>query len=256
VTAGELISLLLRRWYVAMLCGALTAAGALVLLERPPVYFAQFELALLPPLEPTNPNTLHRDPYGITPMAGLMVVEFNRGKHPLDMSTTETTLYGEELTRGHRVRMRNVGNQWQPVYRDPVIDVQVVDPDPERARSEVQRIRAELAEILRRRQVEMKIRPAAMMTLQPAPADPVVQEVSGSRPRVLVGLAMLGGTTSLLAVIWVERLSRRRRGSDPSVLMDTGPSDRESARCAAGAERVADGARPTSARGEATLGHR
>jgi hypothetical protein len=123
VTARELISLLLRRWYVVLLCGALTLASMLLLLDRPSAYFAEFEVVLLPPLEATNTNTLRRDPYGITPMAGLMVVEFNRGKHPLDMSTTETTLYGEELTRGHRVRMRNIGNQWEPVYRDPVIDV-------------------------------------------------------------------------------------------------------------------------------------
>lgn len=203
--------LLLRRWYVVAICVALTFAGSLLLLHRPPVYFTQFDVVLLPPLESVNPNTLRQDPYGMVPMAGVLVEEYNRGHHPLDMSTADTTLYGEGLERGERVRMRNVGNQWLPIYNHPVIDVQVVDPSRTRVESEADRIAEDLEAILDRRQNELGVRPSSRMSAEVAPKDFVIQEISGSRTRTAGGLALLGGSLTIVAVLWVERLARRRR---------------------------------------------
>lgn len=215
VTAAELIRLLVRRWYVVVFGVALTVGATAQLLERPPVHFTQFEVVVLPPLEPMSPNTLRQDAYGMVPMAGLMVEEYNQGRHPLNMSTTETTLYGEGLRRGHRVRMRNIGNQWEPVYQDPVIDVQIVDPHRDRVASEAARIVAELNAILERRQDELGVRPVSRMSTRAAPVHPSIQEVGGSRTRTVGGLALLGGAFTLLAVIWAERLSfsRQARGA-------------------------------------------
>lgn len=210
MTALELVGLLLRRWYVVVVCAALTLGGAAVLLDRPPVYFTQFEVVLLPPKESVNPNTLREDPYGMVPMAGLLVEEYNQGRHPLNMSTTETTLYGEGLDQGERVRMRNVGNQWLPIYSNPVIDVQVVDPDADRVEAEAARIARDLDGILDRRQDELGVRKASRMSTEMAPEDVVVQEISGSRSRTAAGLLLLGGSLTVVAVIWIERLSRAR----------------------------------------------
>lgn len=221
MTARELVGLLLRRWYVVAVCVFLTLGGSLVLLDRPPVYFTQFEVLLLPPKESVNPNTLREDPYGMVPMAGLLVEEYNHGHHPLNMSTTETTLYGEGLDHGERVRMRNVGNQWLPVYSHPVIDVQVLAPDPGQVEEDAARIARDLDEILTRRQDELGVRQVSRMSTEMAPTDVVVQEVRGSRGRTAGGLALLGGSFTLVAVIWVERLSRaraarRRRSPEPA----------------------------------------
>ncbi|MDQ4110811.1 MAG: hypothetical protein M3306_06890 [Actinomycetota bacterium] len=210
MTALELVRLLLRRWYVVAVCALMTVGGSLVLLDRPPVYFTQFEVVLLPPKESVNPNTLREDPYGMVPMAGLLVEEYNQGRHPLNMSTTETTLYGEGLDQGVRVRMRNVGNQWLPVYNHPVIDVQVVDPDAARVEEEAARIARNLDKILDRRQDELGVRQVSRMSTEMAPEDVVVQEVRGSRGRTAGGLALLGGSLTVVAVIWLERLSRAR----------------------------------------------
>lgn len=210
VIALELVGLLLRRWYVVAVCALLTLGGSLVLLDRPPVYFTQFEVVLLPPNETVNPNTLREDPYGMVPMAGLLVEEYNEGHHPLNMSTTETTLYGEGLDRGERVRMRNVGNQWLPVYPNPVIDIQVVASDADSVEAEAARIAGDLDRILERRQNELGVRKVSRMSTEMAPKDVVVQEIRGSRGRTAGGLALLGGSFTVVAVIWLERLSRAR----------------------------------------------
>ncbi|MFE6510052.1 hypothetical protein ACFVDI_13215 [Nocardioides sp. NPDC057767] len=225
MTALELAVLLLRRWYVVAVCALMTLGGALVLLDRPPVYFTQFEVVLLPPNETVNPNTLREDPYGMVPMAGLLVEEYNQGRHPLNMSTTETTLYGEGLEQGERVRMRNVGNQWLPIYSHPVIDIQVVDADAGRVEDEAARIARDLDRILERRQDELGVREVSRMSTEMAPEDVVVQEISGSRSRTAGGLALLGGSLTVVAVIWLERLSlaraarraQAREHADPAV---------------------------------------
>ncbi|MEU6138168.1 hypothetical protein [Nocardioides sp. NPDC047086] len=224
MTALELVGLLLRRWYVVVACTLLTLGGAVVLLDRPPVYFTQFEVVLLPPKESVNPNTLREDPYGMVPMAGLLVEEYNQGRHPLNMSTTETTLYGEGLERGERVRMRNVGNQWLPIYNNPVIDVQVVNTDADRVEAEAARIGRDLDRILQRRQDELGVRKASRMSTEMAPQDVVVQEISGSRARTAGGLALLGGSLTVVAVIWVERLSRARDARRTQAREQTGPA--------------------------------
>lgn len=230
VTALELVRLLLRRWYVVVVCALLTLGGAVLLLDRPPVYFTQFEVVLLPPKESVNPNTLREDPYGMVPMAGLLVEEYNQGRHPLNMSTTETTLYGEGLDQGVRVRMRNVGNQWLPIYNHPVIDVQVVDPDPTRVEEEAARIARDLDGILDRRQDELGVRRESRMSTEMAPKDVVVQEISGSRGRTAGSLALLGGSLTLVAVIWVERLALARAVRRAPPRRPAGPTVREADR--------------------------
>lgn len=227
VTALELVGLLLRRWYVVAVCALLTLGGALVLLDRPPVYFTQFEVVLLPPKESVNPNTLREDPYGMVPMAGLLVEEYNQGHHPLNMSTTETTLYGEGLDQGERVRMRNVGNQWLPIYSHPVIDVQVLAADAGRVEEEAGRIARDLNRILDRRQDELGVRRESRMSIEMAPKDIVVQEITGSRGRTVGGLGLLGGSLTLVAVIWVERLSRARAARLAPPREQTGSAGRE-----------------------------
>ena len=212
MTAVELIRALLRRWYVVLLGVLLTAAvGATAAHERT-VYYTHFEVVVLPPQEPPNPNTLRSGPYDLVPMAGVLVSAFNGGERPLQMSTSETTIYGEGMRRGHLVRLRNGStSQWRPMFDRPVIDVQVVDPDPALVEQHARAITSKLRDILRDRQQALGVRPAARMTLEQSPADPVVEHVMGSRMRASGAVLLIGGWLTLLGVYWVARLAKGRR---------------------------------------------
>lgn len=210
MTARDLISALLRRWYVVTIGAALTLAAALVIVPARPVYFSEFEVAVLPPQDATWQNTLHGDTYGLVPAAGLLVVEFNKGEHPLDMGTKHTTLVGEGQFEGHRVRLQNEGNQWVRLFPDPVINVQVVDPDPEQVEARSREIVAALEEILRQRQETLNPPTTHRMSLVASPTDPIVFEITGSRPRAAGGLLLLGGLLTLTAVAWLERRRAHR----------------------------------------------
>jgi hypothetical protein len=213
VTSRELLGVVLRRWYLVLAGAALSFALLYVSVSQPTLHWTQFEVLVLPPVESVNPNNLQEAPYGITPMAGLLVAEINDGNHPLQMASSGTTLYGEGLRSGWEVEMRNVGSQWQPVYDAPVIDVQVVDPDPDEVARRSAQLVAELDTILRDRQDALGVRAQSKMTLRASPADPVVYEVGGSRSRAALAAALLGGSLTVLAVAWVDRLLLRRRRS-------------------------------------------
>ena len=211
MTTRDLIHLLLRRWYVVAAGVSATLLVALVTLRPTPIYFTQFDVVLLPPPMTVQNNNLRTDPFGLAALAGVLVEQFNRGHHPVDMSTTLTTLYGEGDYDGYRVRMRNAGSQWQRVYPDPAIDVQVVNPDSTVVREQARMIVTKLGDILERRQAEAGAPPSLRVTLRQASSDPVIGTVVGNRMRAAGALALLGAATTTVTAVCLDRFVRRRR---------------------------------------------
>lgn len=210
MTAADLVGILARRWYL-MVAGGLVWIGVLLLsVQSPPVHWTQFEVVLLPPREPVHPNSLEAPAYDITPMAGVIVADLNDGRHSLELASSGTTLYGEGLRAGHRVRLRDLGTQWQPVY-DPVIDVQVVGPAADQVMRQCDMLVSQLAEILRERQASLGVVPASRMTLQSSPSDPVIHQVGGSRTRSAGAITLLGATSTTILVVWADAFLLRRR---------------------------------------------
>ena len=213
MTVRDLVGVLLRRWYLMLLGAGLSFAALFVSVQQPPIFWTQFEVVVLPPVESVSPNSLQDASYGITPMAGLIVAELNGGEQPRQFGSSSTTLYGEGERQGHRVRLRNIGTQWQPVYDAPVIDVQVVDADAATVLATAERLTEELDDILTGRQSELGVRPESRMTLEASPADPVVYQVGGSRSRAALAIALLGAASTSILVVLLDRWLLRRRES-------------------------------------------
>jgi hypothetical protein len=213
MTAGDVLAIVLRRWYL-MVVAALVWLGLLwVATHQPPVYFSQFEVVVLPPHEHANPNTLAQGPYELAPLASVVVAGINGTDPPREMGSAGTTLYGEGVRQGHRVRMRNWGTQWQPVYTSPIIDVQVVDRSPQRVEEESARLIAQIGDGLTTLQVESHVTATSAATLQVTPVVPVVQWVGGSRARAAGSVALFGALSSTVLVVGLDRrLAARRTG--------------------------------------------
>ena len=130
-TSRELLSLVLRRWYLVLL-GAAISIGALYLVtHKPGVYWSQISVLLLAPVHKFYPNNLENPHDALAPVAGLLVADWNGVDRPPLMATGDTALFGEGQRQGIEVRVPNEGSQWQPAYLTPNIDVQVVDSNPE-----------------------------------------------------------------------------------------------------------------------------
>ena len=229
MTVRELLAILFRRWYLMTLGATIALAAVFVSTHQPGVHWTRFEVVFLPPVERVaNPNSLERGPYDLTSMAGAVVTEYNAGRHPQQMSTAGTTLYGEGMRSGAAVRLHNSGSQWMQVHDRPVIDVQVVDEDPRRVARQAREIFEQLSAILLERQRDIGVRERSMMTAISSPAEPAVAHIGGSRSRAALATGLLGALVTTLLVVWVDRwlAARRaaRQGHDVNVQRRHGPT--------------------------------
>lgn len=211
MTSRDLLRLVLRRWYIVLLGAVLTVVVLEVVSHRPGVYFTQYEVVLLPPVNETTPNKIFDPGYGMTPMAGLLVSAYNNGVPQPLLGSAQTTLYGEGLARGSRVSLPNAGSQWQPLHTRPSIDVQVVGPTEDAVSAEAKRIHKDLERLLKRSQDDVGIGATMRLSLLASPSDPAVVYVAGSRARALFGVGVVGATTTVIAACWFDPRWARRR---------------------------------------------
>ncbi|WP_347354580.1 hypothetical protein, partial [Intrasporangium sp.] len=225
MTSRDLLLVLLRRWYLMLLGALVTVAALYVATHQPGVYFVRYSFVLLAPRSEVYPNQIEDPHYGMAQMAGLIVTDYNEGYREPLLASADTTLYGEGVRDGSRVRTPNNGSQWVPLFTTPNIDVQVVGPTAEQVGAEAQRIKARLTEILEQRQDALGIAPTMRITSLVSPADPVIAYVGGSRGRVAVGVGAVGATLTTILVVqfdrwreryWEGRPRRRRRRRKPT----------------------------------------
>lgn len=218
MTTRDLLSLILRRWYLMVLGAAVSLLGLYQGLRVPPVYFVQVNVVLLPPRDALFPNYLEDPRFNMAPLAGVIVSDYNQGDRPPLLASPDTTLYGEGIRNTLRVRLANNGTQWLPIYDRPNIDVQAVGADAASVVAEATAAGSRLTELLGKRQDEMGIASAMRVTALVSPAEPVVAQVGGSRARTMGSLVLLGGALTTILVVQFDRWVARRRvlGTDPA----------------------------------------
>jgi hypothetical protein len=221
MTSRDLLRLVLRRWYLMVLGAMLSLALLSVVWRAPGVYWTQFDVVLLEPTSRLNPNSIEDPRFSMAPMAGVMVTDVNGDHRVPVLASPDTTLYGEGLREGTRVRVPNTGSQWLPLYSQPRIDVQVVSRDPALVERRAQDATARLRAVLDRRQDELAVGPRVRMSTITSPRDPIIAHVTGNRSRAALGTALLGATLTTLAVCLLERLRIRRRSHARSLTVAT-----------------------------------
>jgi hypothetical protein len=211
MTAPDLLRLLLRRWYLMLLGAVVTVAATYLMTHQPGVYWTKLNVVVQAPRGDDYSNNFADPHYALAPMAGVLVTDWNGGDRPPLMSSGDTTLFGEGRRHGIEVRVPNEGNQWQPLYYAPNVDVQVVSNDPETVTHEAHRVSTELSAQLERRQAALRIQPAMRMTTIVSPADWRVTYISGSRSRAALATGLVGAASTVIVIYWIERLLAWRR---------------------------------------------
>jgi|RhiMethySRZTD1v2_1073278.scaffolds.fasta_scaffold07842_11 hypothetical protein len=211
MTARELFTLVLRRWYL-MLLGAAMSVGALhVATHQPGVYWTEFNVVLLAPIERYYPNNLADPHYALAPIAGVLATDWNQDDAPLVTASGETTLFGEGQRQGIEIRLPNQGTQWRPLYFAPNINVQIVNDNPETVAKEARRVSADLDALLQRRQDALRVQPTIRLRTIASPAEPEIRYTTGSRPRAALATGLVGAALTTIAVYWIDRWLTRRR---------------------------------------------
>ena len=223
MTSGELLSLVLRRWYLVLLGVAITVGALYLVINRPGVYWTQVAVVVQGPVDKYYPNNFEDPDEVLIPMAAVLAADWNGVERPLLTASGETTtLFGEGQRKGIQVRVPNEGSQWVPLFYSPSIDVQVVDSNPDMVAQEARRVTAELDEMLQRRQDAVGVKREFRMTTMVSPSDPTIEYISGSRTRAALAAGVVGMALTTIAVYWTDRwlIWKRSRRGRPTESMD------------------------------------
>lgn len=224
MTTSRFLRLAWRRWYLALFGIVVTAVAVyLVVLRAPVVYWSHSTMTLLQP----DPNPLRAEGSYMTGAASAMVIRANGGVAQTKTASPETTLYGEGILEGSRVRIRDVGRQWTTSIPDPIIDVEVIGQDPAEVESQMHDLLGHLEADLVAMQDDLGVGSANRIISQVAPDPPALVQIdASSRIRALGAALVLGAVATGLLLYVSDRVrplelpTRRRRyassASEPS----------------------------------------
>ena len=202
MTTRHFLLAALRWWWIVLLGLALTSGTALLLASRMPVvYTARTTVTVLPPYS----NPFRADTTAINGLAVILVTRANGGTTTVKTSSPETTLYGEGVRDGSRIRVRDTGGQWAAQIAEPVIYVEAVGPTPEFVAERIERNLSELQADLESLQADLGASVGGSAILRVTPESPVVERVTGNRNRFLASYGVTGVAVTGVAVFLVDR---------------------------------------------------
>lgn len=210
MTTGDLIRVLVVRWYATLGGLFLTAVVGLVLHSADPVFETKVDVQFLAPssFEQTGDNNPAND---LVAVAGLVDRETRLGNDRLAPAWPDTPLSGLGLAEGSMVLLPNRDGQFDFSFDVPVLRVKAVGPSAARAASLRDARVADIEETLARLQEAERIPPEDRITTRLIPPVPPVGEVSGHRDRALALVALLGMGLTAVAAAAVDRLAVRHR---------------------------------------------
>lgn len=216
MTTRKFFSILVRRWYVVAIGLALTLAACGLLVARPTTtYWARTSVTILEP----GANPLRTDGTRLAGLASALVIRVNGATAHIKTSSPETTLYGEGVLDGMRVRLRDVGRQWSTSIPDPILDVEATGADPRVVADRVDGLVEKIATNLWDLQSGLNVARPDAAFLRVEPDRPNVVLVGGSRARAVAATSILGVlVTGVLAYLLDVRLSRSPRRQEDGEL--------------------------------------
>lgn len=199
----EVFEIVRLRWYLAAAVLLVTAAAGWKVDHPQRVYQATAVLLLVPPLEPTAPNSLAAATPSIA-VTGLMVDTMLTDPSAADR-LRQAGVVGE-----FSVTPRNNGTTETPKYSVPAEQLTMTGTDPDALLASVTALSRQFKLQLADLQARADVVPSLRITTQPL-VEPTVSPVKGSKIRGLFGVAVLGVLGAVLAPHWFERIARRRK---------------------------------------------
>ncbi|MCZ4119404.1 hypothetical protein [Streptomyces sp. H39-S7] len=203
MSPGELVRVLLRRWYVLVLAVLLTAVGAYQVLRPASSYLSTAVVVLKPPVTGNQPNQLaNLQP----PLAAVSYAIIQQ----LESPTGEAELAAAGVRGQYKLIPRNSGTSATPRYLIPSLQVQAEHPELMAADAAVRQIVEVYGKHLQDMQSAQNIPAASRMSVDLL-VPPSAAPQSGTKSRGLAGVALLGTVGGVLAALWTDQFLNRRR---------------------------------------------
>ncbi|QYF72829.1 hypothetical protein [Cryobacterium sp. PAMC25264] len=212
MTMVQLLRVIARQWIIVLAALMLTALCAVLVAHMPGVYSAQASVRLLPPSALTEgDNAIGERAEELIDFAALVDRQYNGNAAQIRFASPNVTLAGAGVRTGVSVRLVNDGNQWNLNFPNPVLIVDVVNPDAERARALLDATVADLSGIVTERQQQSGVDDAYSVGVLVSPATADVVYVSGQPTRAVLVTVLLGLAGAVIMALFADRLFARRR---------------------------------------------
>jgi len=209
------------------LVGVLGAA----MVNRPGTYYGRVNVVLVPP-EATNPtaadNPLERRIQTTVDFAGIVAKEVGSLSATKVYVSSRVTLQDEDVPHGWSVRQPADGSQWDLIFDQPIVEVQVTGMSADEVRTRIDEVVGRIEGAAVARQDAAGVAPPSRVDFILSPSIPIITYADGSTIRALVALAIVCGLSGWAASAVVGRVvgSRAPRGGRvPSSRAEAPPQD-------------------------------
>ncbi len=197
MTFQEVLAAVRARWYAALAVLLCVAAAGYVAIRDKPLYQATAVVALVPPKEPSVPNTLAASTPSLAAV-GVAVDDL------LSSGSQANSLRAQGVSDPFSLVPRNNGTSETPAYRVPSELITVTGPDPDAVQAEAAILIQAYGAGLSAMQANAGV--AAVARISDATlAPPTAVRLHGSRSRGAVGVALLGAGAAVAVSIRLRR---------------------------------------------------
>jgi len=214
MTMAQLLSLLVRRWYVVAAGVACTWLVCTALMLTPRVYAAQMDVVFVVPGGVASSRTDDAFAEPLINFTSVVAVRVNAVRPSVKLSSPTAELYGLGVREGVSVTMADAGGQWERIFNAPVIRIQAVDSSPERVSSALKEVVADISSASTAIQDESGVAPGARIDMQTVPLRPEVFAYTRNRTSEAKATAaawVLGLSLTVSAAALSDRWARTRR---------------------------------------------
>lgn len=219
MTAGELLRITLRRWYVMVLGLALTVWASSVLAAVDRSYWVEVQLVFIQPGGASVSSVSDHIVPSLISFAGIVQRRVTQTGSPEELPSSVATLYGSGVRDGYSITLPNTGTQWAASYSRPILVVQAVGHSPEAVRETLNRVLTEVDATAGELQNAKGVPPESHVFIDRSPATPEIIDVGGTKIGRVKGLTALAGVgLSLTAIIAVgfDRFLRKKNTTRPA----------------------------------------
>ncbi|TPV49817.1 hypothetical protein FJ661_14575 [Pseudarthrobacter phenanthrenivorans] len=214
MTAGELLRIVWRRWYVVVMGLILTiwASSSLAAVER--TYWVEIQLVFIQPGGASVANVSDHIIPSLVNFAGIVQRRVTETGSAVELPSSGATLYGSGIREGYSITLPNSGTQWAASYTRPVLVVQAVGHSPEAARETLDRALTAVDVAAGELQNAEGVPPESHVFIDRSPATPAVIDVGGTAIGRMKGLAALAGVGLALtasSAVGLDRMVRNRK---------------------------------------------
>jgi hypothetical protein len=214
MTIREILSAMLRRWYVPIGLLACATLVTVMLARDGGVYTTKTVVSFLRPAETSLSPYNGTTDLSVIAFAGAVVQETNSGRLSLRYSMSDAPYYGAGVREGVLVELANSGSQWVSTFDKSDVEIQIVGRSFDWVETRQRQLVDRVIDVSNDQQAALKISPDDRIMASVVPLTRQIEYVSPSRRgQVSAGAAMLAVTLIIGAwgSITVDRLLSRRQ---------------------------------------------